>query len=265
MTNIIQGLLGLWFLLLNLAFIYCDQDAIALDLSHYHNYTSLQHLFRRLEQDHPTLIKLHSIGKSVQGRQLYVLRLSQGLDQVKETPLTDNGDLAFAPNGKPMFKYVANMHGNEAVGRQLVVILAQYLAKGYGKVERVTRLLNTTDIWLMPSLNPDGFAAAQEGHCYRRASNGGTGRSNANGVDLNRNFPDQFRDDEQSLAQGRQPETLAAMKWIVSNHFVLSGNLHGGSVVASYPFDDSAQGIHGLSVYSKSPDDAMFRFDYIHN
>ena len=263
MTTISRGLFGLWFLLLNLAFVNCDQDAIALDLSHYHNYTSLQHLFRRLEQDYPTLIKLYSIGKSVQGRQLYVLRLSQGLDQVKENPLNDNGDLAFAPNGKPMFKYVANMHGNEAVGRQLVVFLAQYLAKGYGKVERVTRLLNTTDIWLMPSLNPDGFAAAQEGHCYRRASNGGTGRSNANGVDLNRNFPDQFRDDEQSLMQGRQPETLAAMKWIVSNHFVLSGNLHGGSVVASYPFDDSEQGKHGLSVYSKSPDDAMFRLDCI--
>ena len=65
------------------------------------------------------------------------------------------------------------------------------------------------------------------------------------------------------LVQGRLPETLAAMKWIVSNHFVLSGNLHGGSVVASYPFDDSEQGKHGLSVYSKSPDDAMFRLDCI--
>lgn len=73
-------------------------------------------------------------------------------------------------------------------------------------------------------------------------ANGGIGRENANSQDLNRNFPDQFHDDESSLLRGREPETLAAMKWIVNGSFVLSGNLHGGSVVASYPFDNSPRG-----------------------
>ena len=41
------------------------------------------------------------------------------------------------------------------------------------------------------------------------------------------------------------------MKWIVSNPFILSGNLHGGSVVASYPFDDSPRASPWRSVYSK--------------
>ena len=112
----------------------------------------------------------------------------------------------------------------------------------------------------MPSLNPDGFEMAQEGKCYQRSN---TGRNNAKNVDLNRNFPDQFHDkmDRESLLRGRQPETLAAMKWIVSNPFVLSGNLHGGSVVASYPFDDSPRGALSSwqTYYSKSPDDQMFR------
>ena len=77
----------------------------------------------------------------------------------------------------------------------------------------------------------------QEGVCdgYTRS-----GRENANGVDLNRDFPSQWEaPSEEVMASGRQPETLAVMSWIVNSPFVLSGNLHGGSVVASYPFDDT--------------------------
>lgn len=244
----------------------CICDDISVDTSHYHNYTTVQSLFRQFTQENPSLARLYSIGKSVEGRHLYVLRISQGLDQIPDNgdlskaDHSDN-DLSFPLNGKPMIKYVANMHGNEAIGRELVIFLAEYLIKGYGKIDRVTKLVNSTDIWLMPSLNPDGFEAAQEGHCYQRDYDGGRGRANANRVDLNRNFPDQFHDgqDRESLLRNRQPETLAAMKWIVSNPFVLSGNLHGGSVVASYPFDDSPKGSSYHSVYSKAPDDAMFR------
>ena len=152
------------------------------------------------------------------------------------------------------------MHGNEAVGRELVMFLAQYLLENYGKDDRITRLVNGTDLWLMPSLNPDGFEAAKEGKCYQVAG-GGRGRENANRVDLNRNFPDQFHDgpDRKSLLRGRQPETLAMMTWIVSNPFVLSGNLHGGSVVATYPFDDSPNGSPWRNVYSAAPDDEVFK------
>ena len=99
---------------------------------------------------------------------------------------------------------------------------------------RVGQLLNTTDVWLMPSLNPDGFENAQRlGQGGGRACEGmdpNRGRQNLNRQDLNRNFPDQFRDadllassDHRSIFTGREPETVAAMKWIVSNPFVLSG------------------------------------------
>ena len=79
----------------------------------------------------------------------------------------------------------------------------------------------------------------QEGKCDSAARF--NGRVNANGVDLNRDFPDQFDMDKSNgnILEGRQNETVAMMTWIVSNPFVLSGNLHGGAVVASYPFDDS--------------------------
>ena len=79
------------------------------------------------------------------------------------------------------------------------------------------------------------------------------GRANAHNVDLNRNFPDQFFKTSQNKNQ--EPETLAVMDWIKQYPFVLSANLHGGSLVANFPYDDTKS---GHSVYSKSPDDKTF-------
>ena len=80
------------------------------------------------------------------------------------------------------------------------------------------------------------------------------GRANAHHVDLNRNFPDQFFTTRNNKVQ--EPETLAIMKWLKEYPFVLSANLHGGSLVANFPYDDTK---NGHSVYSKCPDDATFK------
>lgn len=57
-----------------------------------------------------------------------------------------------------------------------------------------------------------------------------------------------------------EPETLAVIKWIQNYNFILSANLHGGAVVANYPFDRSRDPrIRGRSMYAATPDDKLFR------
>ena len=215
----------------------------------YVNYDNMEIWLRKICTHYKPICSRSSIGKSVEGRNLTVVRItagSSGADGDRET-------------GKPMFKYVGNIHGNEALSRQLLLYLTQHLLTNYQKDEEITKLLQRTDIHILPSMNPDGYETAKEGDCPGFDTH--SGRLNAHQVDLNRDFPDQYSYMNTSitdLLHGRQPETIAVMTWIASNPFVLSAALHGGSVVASYPFDDSVQHIESGHP-SLTPDDRVFK------
>lgn len=204
----------------------------------YHNYTSTTTFLRHVSTIYSNLTALYSIGQSVQGRELWVMVVSRSPYEHMI--------------GKPNIKYVANMHGNEAVGRELMLHLVLHLVQNYDTDYYIRWLLDNTRIHIMPSMNPDGFEVAQEGTCQ-----GGQGRYNARGFDLNRNFPDYFKQNNKRS----QPETEAVKEWISKIQFVLSGNIHGGALVSSYPFDNTPNSIFSsvLSSPSLTPDDDTFK------
>ncbi|XP_045473621.1 carboxypeptidase D-like isoform X2 [Harmonia axyridis] len=183
----------------------------------YHNNKEMERLMRNFSLITKNIhTSLYSIGRSTNGLPLWVMEFSGSK--------TARSDL-------PNIKFVANIHGNEAVGRELLLHFMEYLRDNYDKDPSVSCLLDNSRIHLLPSLNPDGFSISTEGQCV-----GEHGRLNGvkgNTEDLNRNFPDYFHQD----LNPRQPETEAVMAWMDKIPFVLSAGLHGGAMVANYPFD----------------------------
>ena len=95
-------------------------------------------------------------------------------------------------NSKNIFNFsfhpwfsMAGIHGNELVGRELILLLARHLCLGYTAQEKgVTHLVDNTRIFLIPLLNPDGAEVALEESCTSQI-----GQNNTNGVDLVLDFP----------------------------------------------------------------------------
>ncbi|XP_042860630.1 carboxypeptidase E-like isoform X3 [Penaeus japonicus] len=224
----------------------------------HHNNEELEQVLRETAEKCKDVTRLYALSEpSVRNVPLWVIEFSDNPGQ---------HDLL-----EPEFKYVANMHGNEVLGRELLLALAHYLCQGWKDGdEEIKKLIKSTRIHLLPSMNPDGWQLATDtgGKDYLR------GRANNNSVDLNRDFPDLDRImysnearhtdfNNHLMAQLRrldhqpQPETLAVMKWIVNAPFVLSANLHGGALVANYPYDSSRSG--AAQEYARSPDDETFR------
>ncbi|NWH81071.1 CBPZ Carboxypeptidase, partial [Piaya cayana] len=224
----------------------------------HHSYSQMVRTLKTTASKCSHIATTYSIGRSFEGKDLFVIEFS-----------TKPGHHELL---KPEFKYIGNMHGNEVVGKELLVYLAQYLCSEYllGN-PRIQTLINNTRIHLLPSLNPDGYElAAEEGAGY----NGWIiGRQTAQNLDLNRNFPDLTSEAyrragirgarldhipiPQSYWWGKvAPETKAVMKWLRSIPFVLSASLHGGELVVTYPYDYSRHPMEE-KMFSPTPDEKV--------
>jgi hypothetical protein len=185
------------------------------DWDFYPTYDAYVDLMYQFENEFPDICDVFSIGTTNDGRELLVARISDNVGQ---------------DENEPEFLYTSTMHGDETTGYVLMLRLIDHLLNGYGSNARLTNLVDEIDIFINPLANPDGTFYGGNNNIY------GAIRGNANGIDINRNFPDP-EDGPHPDGNPWQTETIHWMNFAEERNFVMSANIHGGTEVCNYPWD----------------------------
>ena len=108
----------------------------------FYDHAAIGEIGRRLQAAHPNTCRLSSIGKSHEGRDIWVITV---------TDFT-TGD----PDRKPAMYVDGNIHSNEIQGTEFALYTAWYLCEMQGQNPWIDSLLATRTMYLVPTINPDG-------------------------------------------------------------------------------------------------------------
>jgi len=148
------------------------------NLGLYHTYAEMETELNSLITNYPTLASLQIIGTSIEGRNVYALKISDNVT-------TDESE--------PEVLIMGNLHARELMAVEIPLRFGMYLLNNYGSNATVANLVDNREIFILPMLNPDGHVWVENNHTgidwwnwwrkNRRDNGDGTF-----GVDLNRNF-----------------------------------------------------------------------------
>ncbi|MHC0432598.1 M14 family metallopeptidase [Streptomyces sp. O3] len=205
-------------------------------------------------QAHPDLTKVVSIGKSVQGQDILALKVSKRAKKTRD-------------GSKPSVLYLSSQHAREWITPEMTRRLMHHYLDGYGKDQRITRLVDSTELWFVLSANPDGydFTHAPDGDRQWRKNlrdiNGDGKITSGDGVDLNRNFAYKWGYDNEGssaapasetyrgAAPMSEPETKAMDRFQKRIGFEYAINYHSAAELILY-------GV-GWQVATPTPDDVL--------
>ncbi|MFF8828872.1 M14 family zinc carboxypeptidase [Streptomyces sp. NPDC015131] len=201
---------------------------------------------------HPALTKVVSIGKTVRGQDILALKLTKNAGRTRD-------------GARPATLYLSNQHAREWITPEMNRRLLHHYLAGYGKDSRITRIVDTTELWFVLSANPDGYDHTHADPANRQwrknlRDNNGDGRPGpGDGVDLNRNFsykwgydnegssPDPADETYRGTGPMSEPETRALDAFQKRIGFQYGINYHSAAQLLLY-------GV-GWQVATDTPDD----------
>jgi carboxypeptidase T len=208
----------------------------------FHNYDEMLSVLEKLKDEHQAIAEIFSIGKSVENRDIWALRISDDTEPNDE---------------KKAIVYMATHHAREHVSTEIPILFAQRLLELSIIDNDIKELLKQIEIFVIPMINPDGAMYDIEGRSYkwwrknrRRNSNGSFG------VDLNRNYGygwgtgGSSSNPDSDIYMGRspfsEPETQAVRDFFIAHpNITIALSLHTFSELVLYPWGGKYQGVGG--------------------
>jgi hypothetical protein len=114
-----------------------------------YDYEEMTGLLRAYARAYPEWVTVESIGKSLQGRDIWLLTVNN--------PAT--GEVL----SKPAMYIDGNIHANEVQGAETALYTVDFVLENYGRLDRVTELADRIAFYVIPMVNPDGRARWFEG------------------------------------------------------------------------------------------------------
>jgi hypothetical protein len=174
----------------------------------YHTYNQVYAVLDSFAQEYPSICRLDTLGFSVQGRAMWAMRV------------TDNPGIE---ENEPEIRLIGNMHGDEHIGTEVTLYFLRYLLTEYASNSHVRDMVNNCEFWIAPTINPDGKVANR--------------RTNANDVDLNRDYGFFWAGWGDSPSPNSQIETKVMVEHLEENDIVLEYNYHSAAEYVNYPWD----------------------------
>lgn len=182
----------------------------SVDLLGYRDLASIEEELLDLQSRFPHILSLEEYGRSRGGRPLWAMKISDNVDRDED---------------EPELMITSSTHGDELITVEVVLNLVHELVEGHseGSDERLVRMVNEHEIYVLPVINPDGYV--------RR-------RRYAGGVDPNRQYPWPERDN---------PQPVDCIKFLIdffhSRNFVGSMDVHAYGQMVMYPWAYTRQNI----------------------
>jgi carboxypeptidase T len=199
----------------------------------YKNPSEIEFLVQEFADKYPLITKRISIGKSLEGRDIWAIKISDN---------ADNDEIS-----EPSILFNSMHHAREVMSPEASLDIIETLLTGYNIDSDITKWVDAYEIWVIPMFNVDGNNKMWNYDKWWRKNNRG-----GFGVDLNRNYPTAWNKcNGSSGSQSSQtyrgpnpasePETQAMMNFVAKVRPVFDISYHSYSELVIYPLGCSPE------------------------
>ncbi len=169
---------------------------------------------------------------------------TSGTDRLPIYAIKVSDHVILSEDYDPKLLFVGSHQSEEVIGIEVVLNNARKTIESYGVDPLLTDIVDTYELWFVPTVDPEGFALVNGGKCqFKRKNNSDTDWDGVfepleDGVDLNKNYPVNWEHGESSWKRSRyykgnsaasEPEVQAMMHLCESNRFIASLFYHSSA------------------------------------